>query len=669
MPRNYTRKTQKNSWDPDKLQIALREIAKGRKIREVGRAFNIPESTLRKQKNAETHGTRLGCEAIFSPETEKQLKDYVLTLAKLFHGLTPLQLRKLAFRYAEEHQIKHRFSPEIGAAGKDWLYGFLKRNPEVKLRQPEGTSINRIVSFNAESVKKFFTNLKIMMDTYNFPPNRIFNMDETGVTVVQKKCPKVYGPKGAKKVGAVISAERGRTITAVFSVSAAGNYCPPMLIYPRKRMAPALQKNGPIGAVYACSKNGWITSDLFVEWLKHFQKNFKGTKTEPILLILDNHSSHISLEAYKFCKQNCINMVSLPPHTSDHLQPLDLTFFGPLKNKLYTEYDLHLTNTSHERITEYDVAELLNRAFLKVATMDKAISGFRTAGIFPLNPDRFTEDDFAAANEMRPLVVEAVPAETLVDKDVNKIMEDNVAPVVVPQSTHSLSERSLTPDPQPSTSYEGLHVTPDKPIPTPEPRPCTSSRRIHATPERSVPVQTPSLSQNSFFSFAPIPKKKVDSKTATKKCRGKLSSEILTATPMKEQLELTEQKRKIAADRKTVKQKLTIPDAKEKSNNKNKKKCLGIKKRKKEPLSETSDESDISHDLCDDDEQDDLNFFDGMTNASRLENSKEVCGICNEFGRNRELWYRCVNCSSWNHAACSGADRADGYLCDYCTNL
>nr|CAH7746887.1 unnamed protein product [Callosobruchus chinensis] len=520
MPRNYQRKTEKCSGNPEKLKKALNEIRNGRKIREVGRAFNIPESTLRKQMRAENPGeARLGRKAVFSPEIESQLKEYVLTLAKLFYGLTPKELRQLAFKYTEEHKIKHGFPSNKQAAGKDWLYGFLRRNPEIKLRQPEGTSINRIASFNSESTKKFFANLKVLMDRYHFPPQKIFNMDETGVTVVQKKCPKVYGPKGAKKVGAVISAERGRTITGVFAVSAAGNYCPPMLIYPRKRMSPALQRNGPIGALYACSKNGWINSELFVEWLKHFEKNVNPTETNPVLLILDNHSSHISLEAYRLCRSKFIHMVSLPPHTSDHLQPLDLTFFGPLKNQLYREYDLQLTNTAHEKILEYELAELLNKAFLKVATMEKAISGFRTAGIHPLNPDRFTEDDFAAANQMRPLIVEAVP--------------DKVAPGLASQSAPSTPDldRPSTPDILPTTSRES---------------PVNQSEAGLSTPD----VSTSSTLCNSFFSFAPIPKKKLNPKATKRKCRDKQSSEILTSTPMTEQLEIADERRKISAAKK-----------------------------------------------------------------------------------------------------------------------
>ncbi|KAJ8939882.1 hypothetical protein NQ318_023222 [Aromia moschata] len=109
--RNSKRTTTKNSWDPQKLKIALNEIKKGRKIREVGRAFNIPESTLRKQKNAEIpEATRLGRKSVFSSAIETQLKEYVLILAKLFYDLTPIQLRRLAFRYTEELQMEHTFS-------------------------------------------------------------------------------------------------------------------------------------------------------------------------------------------------------------------------------------------------------------------------------------------------------------------------------------------------------------------------------------------------------------------------------------------------------------------------------------------------------------------------------------------------------------------------------
>lgn len=123
MPRNYTRKTTILSYTAEDLQNALFAIRNdGRKIRDAGRAFNIPESTLRKKLSEnQPKPLRLGCKPVFPEEIEDELREYILTLAKLFYGLTPRCLRRLTFRYAEQHNIVHKFDKEKGLAGKDWL--------------------------------------------------------------------------------------------------------------------------------------------------------------------------------------------------------------------------------------------------------------------------------------------------------------------------------------------------------------------------------------------------------------------------------------------------------------------------------------------------------------------------------------------------------------------
>ncbi|KAL3285721.1 hypothetical protein HHI36_000249 [Cryptolaemus montrouzieri] len=72
--------------------------------------------------------------------------------------------------------------------------------------------------------------------------------------------------------------------------------------------------------------------------------------------------------------------------------PLDLTFFATLKNALNRECDLYLRTHGHEKITHYELAAIFDK--VKVATMDKGISGFRTAGLWPFEPNKFSEDDF-----------------------------------------------------------------------------------------------------------------------------------------------------------------------------------------------------------------------------------------------------------------------------------
>lgn len=448
-------------------------------------------------------------------------------------------------------------------------------------------------------------------------------MDETGITTVQAKCPKVYGAKGAKKVGSAISAERGRTITGVFCASAAGNYIPPMLIYPRKRMPATLQKNGPMGALYRCSKNGWTNSELFLDWLSHMAKHSKPTATDPILLVLDNHSSHISISAYNFCRENNIHMVSLPPHTSDHLQPLDLTFFSPLKNALYREYDLYLSTTGHQKITEYDIAELLNKAYMKVATMEKCVSGFRTAGICPLDPDKFKEDDFAPSKHVREYAIEGCSA----DADDSAVSGAEAANSLPDIGSNSLIDLQVS---QPSTSKD-----------------------------------------NSFLALAPIQKQV--NKEIKRKPPKKQNSKILTSTPIGKELEAAEEKKRLREeslkrknDDKTDKKKLVRRCFSSETTSNNKLK--GKKRLKEDAESDSSDDSvdeDLS-DICDDDELDDVELSFIPPPLLMPSSPIEMCGICGEFGKN-EVWYRCVLCTSWNHAACTGADMAENYKCDYCS--
>jgi len=94
------------------------------------------------------------------------------------------------------------------------------------------------------------------------PSANIYKVDESRFSICHRPSGKVVAKKGSKAVGAVTSAEKGRTITAVCCVSATGHYIPPMLIFPRARMKPGLFDDAPVGAIGAANPSGWITEDL-----------------------------------------------------------------------------------------------------------------------------------------------------------------------------------------------------------------------------------------------------------------------------------------------------------------------------------------------------------------------------------------------------------------------
>jgi len=150
------------------------------------------------------------------------------------------------------------------------------------------------------------------------------------------------------------SGERGSTVTIVCAMSAAGQYIPPMMIWPRKRLSDALMRGAPPGCIGAVSDNGWTDSTLFVKWLLHFIQITKTSKAQPCILIVDGHNSHKTLQAVDVARDNGITMITLPPHSTHKLQPLDRTFFKSLKANYNRAADNFMTTNVGKRITQYN---------------------------------------------------------------------------------------------------------------------------------------------------------------------------------------------------------------------------------------------------------------------------------------------------------------------------
>lgn len=235
------------------------------------------------------------------------------------------------------------------------------------------------------------------MDEHKITGGRIYNCDETGMSTVHKPS-KILGQKGKHQIGALTSAERGRNITVVCCVNAIGHYVPPAFIFPRKRMKAELMDSAPSESLAVCEKSGWMTANVFRHYLEHIVKHCYCTPANPILLILDGHSSHTkSLEVLEYATSHGVIMLSLPPHTTHKLQPLDVSFFKPF-NTYYDQYVQRWLRAHPGRpFGEFQVAAAVTEAFGKAGTVSIAVNGFSRCGIWPLNEDVFAEHEFLAA--------------------------------------------------------------------------------------------------------------------------------------------------------------------------------------------------------------------------------------------------------------------------------
>lgn len=272
----------------------------------------------------------------------------------------------MAYTVAETLNIPHPFDKERKLAGNDWLANFLARSNTLSMRKPEATSIQRIEGFNKDAVEQFFNVLSDCFKKHNYSAQQVYNIDETGFNVVHK-VRKIIAEKGKKQVGRAVSGERGKNITVCCAFNAAGSYVPPFFISYHKSMQTKFMRKRFPGSVGVSNGTGWMDCDTFLKYMDHFIENEKPSETNPLLVILDGHVSHRSLEVILKCRENHITLVTLPPHTSHRTQPLDRTFFYPLNTAYNNECDTFTAKNPGQKIDVFDIVGLISKAFEKKA--------------------------------------------------------------------------------------------------------------------------------------------------------------------------------------------------------------------------------------------------------------------------------------------------------------
>ena len=345
--------------------------------------YGIPKSTLKDRLSGRVQpGSRPGPHPYLMPSEEAELASHLIEAAAIGVGKTRSEVMRIAQEVAEAKGVLKQTRISSG-----WWRRFLERNPALRLRAGDATAGVRIDAINEESMRGYFGLLKEVYDELDFEahPERIYNMDETGVPL-NPRPPKVLAKKGQKKVRYRCSGQKAQ-ITVVGCCSATGQAIPPFIIFAAKQLNALWMRNEVAGSRYAVSENGWIDQELFHFWLtEHFLQH--AINSGPILLLLDGHSSHFKPDTIHFAKEQNVVVFCLPPHTTHECQPLDCSLFGPLKvHWRHVCHEFHQKNPNGT-ITKLNFTGLFKQAWLKAISVENIVNGFKKSGVFPFDPTR-----------------------------------------------------------------------------------------------------------------------------------------------------------------------------------------------------------------------------------------------------------------------------------------
>jgi len=127
-------------------------------------------------------------------------------------------------------------------------------------------------------------------------------------------------------------ADRENT-TVMAAVSASGVKLPPMIVFEGAHVQTTWRPNIPKNSenypwLYA-NKSGWMDSSTFYRWFEEWELKTRSygddDVLEPRLLIYDGHLSHVLYGTIELSRANKVSIIKLPPHTTDLLQPLDVS--------------------------------------------------------------------------------------------------------------------------------------------------------------------------------------------------------------------------------------------------------------------------------------------------------------------------------------------------------
>lgn len=381
----------------------------------------------------------------FTTSEEANIVNWITQCAK--RGF-PRSRRDILQEVASMNQLKNPES--IVEPGDNWFRLF-KRRHQLKVRKAESLS-RASGNVTKENIVKWFSTVESGLKENQLHhllqrPDRCYNADESyfllnpakGSVVVTNDFKTVFELRKNEKAG----------LTVMLTIRADAKPCRPFVIYTHKRIPASISSSFPHDeADIAASESGWMTSDIFCDFLLCLAQQAKSDgvdlPNDKILLYVDNHSTHITQQSCEKASELGIVLITFYPNATYLYQPCDKTCFRSLKTHFKKEVELAKSRIPDRSITDASFSQVFMKAYKKfAANEDVTKNGFRASGIFPWDAEAI---DFSKclgknraiiqttdANELEPDETDENPQEVIDlsdESNASLIREENLRRVM-----------------------------------------------------------------------------------------------------------------------------------------------------------------------------------------------------------------------------------------------
>ncbi|KAH9117472.1 hypothetical protein LEN26_005154 [Aphanomyces euteiches] len=167
-------------------------------------------------------------------------------------------------------------------------------------------------------------------------------------------CPKtIWAVRGG---GSYVSSgdKHSSRMTALLTVRADGLKLPIVFII-RGVDGGSIEKNEfdsyPAGHFYYMQQKAWMNGNV---WKRYLRDVLAGNIEDPSVLLVDNFDCHVSNESERIIGEELGSVLyPLPPNSTSHCQPLDVSIMGPFKQHLrdlWIMSDVTATTAKEKRI-------------------------------------------------------------------------------------------------------------------------------------------------------------------------------------------------------------------------------------------------------------------------------------------------------------------------------